>query len=72
MQIGEVYKVSLDSTTPDTKGTKNPVKGEVVYVHPRRRYATLEFQGVHGRFRESFFPEQLTDKNRLPGKGKYL
>lgn len=72
MQIGERYRVSLDSTTPDTKGTKHPLKGEVVYVHPRGRYATLEFQGVHGKFRECFYPEQLTDKNRLPGKGKYL
>lgn len=72
MQVGEVYMVRIDSSTPDLAGIKHPVKGRVVYVHPKGRYATLEFQGVHGKFRESFYPEQLTERNRLPGKGRYI
>ena len=33
--------------------------GKVVYVHPKGRFATLEFAGKYGRPRESFFPESL-------------
>lgn len=72
MQIGEVYLVKIDSSTPDLAGVKHPVKGRVVYVHPRGRYATLEFQGVHGKFREAFYPEQLTERSRVIGKGSYI
>lgn len=33
--------------------------GKVVYVHPKGRFATLEFPGEKGKPRECFFPEQL-------------
>lgn len=33
--------------------------GKVVYVHPRGRYATLEFKDGKGMARECFYPEQL-------------
>ena len=65
MQIGEVYMVRIDSSTPDLGGVKHPVKGRVVYIHPKGRYATLEFKGVHGKFREAFTPQQLTPENRI-------
>ena len=68
MQIGEVYMVRIDSSPTDLTGIKHPVKGRVVYVHPKGRYATLEFRGVHGKFREAFVPRLLTHQNRLQQK----
>lgn len=76
MQIGEQYMVRPECSLPDTTVRKQttggvtviekvPMKGTVVYVHPMGRYATLEFQGVSGNPRECFFPEQLTERNRL-------
>lgn len=34
--------------------------GKVVWVHPKRRYAVLEFEGVDGRPRECFRMDELT------------
>lgn len=45
-------------------------EGEVVFVHPNKRFATLEFKGVHGKFRESFRPDRLTEYNRVRKKEK--
>lgn len=59
MQIGERYRITLESTPPDAKNHRPKICGEVVYLHPKSRFATLEFQGVHGKFREAFRPEQL-------------
>ena len=42
-----------------------PMVGRVVYIHPEGRYAVLEFEGPAGKARESFTPDQLTDKNRV-------
>lgn len=68
MQIGEVYMVRIHSSTTDITGIKHPVKGRVVYVHPKGRYTTLEFEGVHGKFREAFTAQQLTTENRIRQK----
>lgn len=68
MQIEEEYRVTLDSSVPDLKGCTHPMKGRVVYVHPEGRFATLEFQGVNGKLRESFWPEELTVNNRVQKK----
>ena len=34
-------------------------EGKVVYIHPRRLFIVLEFQGQSGKFRESFWPEEI-------------
>jgi hypothetical protein len=34
--------------------------GTVVWVHPKKRYAVLEFAGVYGKPRECWKPEELT------------
>ena len=34
-------------------------KGKEVYRHPEGRYIVLEFQGRSGKFRESFWPEDI-------------
>lgn len=39
--------------------------GKVVYIHPKGRYVVLEFDGPIGKSREAFYPEQLTEKNRV-------
>jgi hypothetical protein len=35
--------------------------GTVVYIHPKRHFVTLEFQGKLGKFRESFYPNELME-----------
>ena len=68
MQVGEVYRVPLDTAATwidKQNGQKKMGEGTVVFVHPQGRFATLEFQGVHGKFRESFTEDQLTEKNRV-------
>lgn len=69
MRIGEKYRVALESLgatlDKNRRQQKKRAVGEVVYVHPRGRFAVLRFQGVHGPFRESFLPEQLTESNRV-------
>lgn len=65
MQIGEEYMVTTDSTVCDTNNIRHPIRGRVVYVHPLGRFAVLEFKCVNGNIRESYFPEQLTTKNRV-------
>ena len=34
-------------------------EGREVYRHPEGRYIVLEFQGVGGKFREAFWPEEI-------------
>ena len=34
-------------------------EGKVVYIHPRRLFIMLEFQGQSGKFREAFWPEDI-------------
>lgn len=66
MQIGEKYMVVTDSSVcTNRNGGRCPIRGVVIYVHPLRRFAVLEFQGISGRFRESYFPHELTERNRV-------
>ena len=69
MQLGEVYRVQLNvpASWVDHK-EKRMGEGKVVFVHPNKRFATLEFKGVHGKFRESFRSDQLTENNRMRGQ----
>ena len=75
MRVGEEYMVRPECAPPDRLTRRRMVKGKmvvenirmkvkVIYVHPLGRYATLEFEGIHGNPRESFFPEQLTEKKQ--------
>lgn len=65
MQIGEEYIVKSESVACTEKTSRPPIRGRVVFVHPKGRYAALEFAGIHDNFRECFFPDQLTAKNRV-------
>lgn len=45
--------------------------GKVVYVHPKGRYAVLEFEGVYGNPREGYRMDELTpDKLVIRKRGK--
>ncbi len=65
MRIGERYMVASDSTCCNTEKTRPKIRGTVIYVHPNGRYATLEFQGIKGKFRECYYPEQLIKNRRV-------
>lgn len=65
MQVGEEYMVRVDSTVQGKGEMPRLMRGKVVWVHPKGRFAELEFQGVNGKFRECFLPERLTEKNRV-------
>ena len=64
MRIGECYWVRTESVYCEEKkpNSRPKVKGRVIYIHPRGRYATLEIpEGI----RECFGLEELTPKNRI-------
>lgn len=71
MRIGEEYMVKTESTFCDKDNHRPTLRGRVIYVHPMLRFAVLEFQGVWATFRESYFPEQLTRKNRVGVKREH-
>ena len=62
MQLGENYMVITETSACNESNHRCPIQGRVVYIHPRGCFAVLEFRGASGSFRESFFPEQLTEK----------
>lgn len=69
IELNQKYRVSPAFTKTNVETSKTMV-GRVVYIHPEGRYAVLEFEGLAGVARESFYLEQLTEANRV-GKKKY-
>lgn len=47
-------------------------EGKEVYRHPEGRFVVLEFQGVGGRFREAFWPEEIVKVEGSKWRGKDL
>lgn len=66
-KLNERYRVTPKFAMGEG-GTGKTAVGEVVYVHPLGRYATLEFEGMCGNCRETFWPEELTPQNRVRQK----
>lgn len=65
MQIGEIYAVKPAFASGDSSGASHRImRGRVVYIHPKGRFAVLEFRGFHGTARECFWPDELTAENR--------
>lgn len=68
MTVGKTYLVkpvfSIDKTA-----WLGPMKGTCVAVHPKGRFAVLEFEGYWGKVRECFWPEQVTERNRIGKRG---
>lgn len=63
MQVGEIYRVRTDSVYCEGQGVhlRPRVKGRVIWVHPKGRFAVLNLGG----HRECYYPEQLTERNRV-------
>ena len=36
-------------------------EGRIIYRHPKGYFITLEFDGIEGKFRESFYPEEILE-----------
>lgn len=56
IKLGErrtVYPVTFTESTTDSK-KRRPLTGRVVYIHPKARFCTLEFEMRGGPIRESF------------------
>lgn len=64
VELKQKYRVKPVFTKGESDAAKIMV-GRVVYVHPEGRYAVLEFEGTKGNPREAFWPEDLTDSNRM-------
>ena len=64
VELNQKYRVRPAFTRTGTEESKSMV-GRVVHIHPKGRYAVLEFEGPGGKARESFPLDQLTDKNRV-------
>lgn len=64
IELNQEYRVKPAFTKTNDENCKSMV-GRVVYIHPKGRYAVLEFEGAGGKARESFPMDQLTDKNRV-------
>ena len=57
-----MYKVKSLSYERQHKGdTPRYHTGELTYRHPKGYFIVLEFQGVEGKFRESYYPEELME-----------
>lgn len=48
MQIGESRAERVDCVDA-------VMRGKVIYIHPEERFYTVEFHGLFGSFRESYF-----------------
>ena len=68
MIVGAVYRVRpVFAKVRD--GVDLQMKGTCVAVHPKGRFAVLEFDGVWGKARECFWPEEVTERNRVRKRG---
>ena len=65
MRVGEVYIVKPECAIPTKTNENPPMKGTVIWVHPKERFAVLEFEGVSGNPRKCFQARLLTEANRI-------
>lgn len=69
MIVGAIYRVRpVFAVAKD--GSRPVMQGTCVAVHPKGRFAVLEFEGIWGTVRECFWPEQVTERSRVTEKGK--
>ena len=68
VEVGQRYAVRPAFARCSVEKTNAQI-GQVVYIHPKNRYALLEFEGVYGKPRECFWLENLTKAN-FAGYGK--
>lgn len=59
MRIGEKHRVTPRLGFTDKSEYTAPMIGTIIWIHPNRRFAVLEFECLNGTCRECFFPEKL-------------
>ncbi len=67
MQIGEQYNVKpyfAGYTSNSWRGKSTAQCGTIIWVHPKGRFAVLEFDGVASKPRECFYPDQLEGQEK--------
>lgn len=62
-KIGDVYSVEPEFARTGV-ASGGIMRGRVIFIPKNRRFAVLEFQGIHGVSRECFWPEDLMAKCR--------
>lgn len=60
IKVGMMFRVAPEFGRTSKGMVNHTQEGSVVWVHPKGRFAVLEFEGVTGKPRECFFPELLT------------
>ncbi len=68
VEVGQKYMVRPAFARMSVEKTNEQI-GQVVYIHPQKRYAVLEFEGVDGNPRECYHLDELTKAN-FAGYGK--
>lgn len=64
IKLGMRFWVKPVFLKSDKVGAVSKTKeGKVVYIHPKGKFAVLEFEGVCGTARESFPCSELTEQN---------
>lgn len=58
-----------DKVTERVVSTDSMMTGTVMYVHPDKYYYTVEFKGLFGSFRESFFFPLIPINEQVPRGG---
>ena len=55
------YKVKITHSVKSRAHTNNVEmrEGKVIYKHPEGRFIVLEIQGIGGKYREAFWPEEV-------------
>lgn len=69
IRVGDKLRVAPVFAKHDG-GVPRYMTGKVVYIHPKGRYAVLEFKGVHGKSREGFNLWDLLQKKERKGGEK--
>lgn len=64
VELTQCYRVEPEFTRSGCNKAETMV-GRVCYIHPKGHYAVLEFNGPHGKSREAFAMDVLTDANRV-------
>lgn len=59
MKVGDMVQCVVSVDNPDTTKNKQLKKGRVVYIHPRGRFVTVEFDFHGKKVRECFFRHEL-------------
>jgi hypothetical protein len=55
------YKVKITHSAKSRVHASNVEirEGKVIYKHPEGRFIVLEIQGIGGKYREAFWPEEI-------------